>query len=209
MYLLWKHFHSHSSSAAYEVTSENNLDKCFRSVLLFSKYLQKNLVLPFSLCSHSFLSLFVFQITLLCISLLLELVFLSAVVLSDGKPSAILMRENLCCETAMLYVYVYIATRMALSHKSIKIKSWCTCSVADMGPKKRKNLENEGSTYLPPTCPACTITAEPVHFISWEQVCRSVLSSPAPLSPHRTRAVVHVGCSIYLWQTGMVCRSNG
>lgn len=209
MYLLWKHFHSHSSSAAYEVTSENNLDKCFRSVLLFSKYLQKNLVLPFSLCSHSFLSLFVFQITLLCISLLLELVFLSAVVLSDGKPSAILMRENLCCETAMLYVYVYIATRMALSHKSIKIKSWCTCSVADMGPKKRKNLENEGSTYLPPTCPACTITAEPVHFISWEQVCPSVLSSPAPLSPHRTRAVVHVGCSIYLWQTGMVCRSNG
>lgn len=209
MYLLWKHFHSHSSSAAYEVTSENNLDKCFRSVLLFSKYLQKNLVLPFSLCSHSFLSLFVFQITLLCISLLLELVFLSAVVLSDGKPSAILMRENLCCETAMLYVYVYIATRMALSHKSIKIKSWCTCSIADMGPKKRKNLENEGSTYLPPTCPACTITAEPVHFISWEQVCPSVLSSPAPLSPHRTRAVVHVGCSIYLWQTGMVCRSNG
>lgn len=121
----------------------------------------------------------------------------------------ILMRENLCCETAMLYVYVYIATRMALSHKSIKIKSWCTCSIADMGPKKRKNLENEGSTYLPPTCPACTITAKPVHLISWEQVCPSVLSSPAPLSPHRTRAVVRVGCSIYLWQTGMVCRSNG
>lgn len=182
MCFLRRYFNSHPSSAAYEVTSENNLDKCIRSVLLFNKYLQKNLVLPFSSCSHSFPSLFVFQITLLCINLLLELVFLSAVVLSDGKPSAVLVHKNLCCETAMLYVYVYIATRMALSHKSIKIKSWCTCSIADMGPKKRKNLENEGSAYLPPTCPACTITAKPVHLISWEFAL--LYSLPQLLFPH-------------------------
>lgn len=107
------------------------------------------------------------------------------------------MHKNLCFETAMLYVCVYIATLMALSHESIKIKSWCTCSIADTGPKKRKNLENEGSAYLPPTCPALTVTAKPVHLISREQACPSALLSPAPaLSPRKTRAVAGTGYRI-------------
>lgn len=189
-----RYFHSHSSSEAYEVTSENNLDKYIWAVLLFNKYLQKHLVFPLSSCSHSFFSLFVFQVTLLCINLLLELVFSSSVTLSDSKPSAALMHKNCCCETAMLYVCVYIATPMALSHKGIKIKSWCTCSIADTKPKKRKNLENEGSAYLPPTCPSLTVTANSTHLISGEKACPSALSSlpPSP-SPHKTQAVADIG----------------
>lgn len=98
------------------------------------------------------------------------------------------MHKNLCCETAMFYVCVYIATLMALSHKSIKIKSWCTYSIADTKPKKRKNLENEGSAYLPPTCPSLTVTANSAHLISGEKACPSALSSLAPSpSPQKHR----------------------
>lgn len=129
-----RYFHSHSSSQAYEVTSENNLDKYIWAVLLFNKYLQKNVVFPFYSCSH--LLLFVFFITLLWINLFLEPLFSCSVTLSDGKSFAVLMHKNLCCETSMLYGCVYIATLMALSQKDVKIKSWCTCSVADTKPKK-------------------------------------------------------------------------
>lgn len=143
-----------------------------------------------------FFLLFVFYITLLCINLLLELVFSSSVTLSDGKSFAALMHKNRCCETAMLYVCVCIATLMALSHKDVKIKSWCTCSVADTKSKKSKNLENEGSAYLPPTCPSLAVTANPVHLISGEKTCPSALSSPAPSpSPHKMQTVEDTGYS--------------
>lgn len=145
-----------------------------------------------------FFHLLVFYITPLCMNLFLELVFSSSVTLSDGKSFAALMHKNLCCETAMLYVCVYIATLMALSHKDIKIKSRCTCSVADTKPKKRKNLENEGSAYLPPTCPSLTVTANPLHLISSEKTSPSAFSSLAPSPPHKMQAVKDTGYSTEL-----------
>jgi len=99
------YFHSRFSN---EVASENNLDKYILAVLLFNKYLQKNLVFPFSSCSRSLLSLFVFEITLLRINLFLELVFLSSVALLDGKPPAASMHRELCCQNQRCRIFVCI-----------------------------------------------------------------------------------------------------
>lgn len=56
--------------------------------------------------------------------------------------------------------------------------------------KERKNLENEGGAYLPPTCPSLIVTANLVHLIREEKTCPSALSSLAPSpSPHKRQTV--------------------
>lgn len=120
----------------------------------------------------------------------LEPLFSSSVTLSDGKFFAALMHKNLCCETSMLYVCVYIATLMALSQKDVKNQKLVYMQCCWHKTKERKNLENEGGAYLPPTCPSLIVTANLVHLISEEKTCPSALSSLAPSpSPHKRQTV--------------------